>query len=67
MPSATTARWKSPSAAPTQVNHQVRTWDSDVAFTRRTYQHLYPEQERGGAFRLSELAGFVEQERDKIN
>lgn len=40
---------------------------SDVAFTRRTYQHLYPEQERGGAFRLSELAGFVKQERDNLN
>ena len=40
---------------------------SDVAFTRRTYQHLYPEQERGGAFRLSELAGFVRQPREDLN
>ncbi len=40
---------------------------SDVAFTRRTYQHLYPEQEQGGAFRLSELAGFKRQERENLN
>lgn len=34
---------------------------SDVAFTRRAYQHLYPEQERGGAFRISDLAAFTDQ------
>ncbi|HKI57091.1 MAG TPA: hypothetical protein VKB31_08065, partial [Trueperaceae bacterium] len=40
---------------------------SDVAFTRRTYQHLYPEQETSGAFRLSELAGFTKPERENLN
>ncbi len=40
---------------------------SDVGFTRRTYQHLYPEQRSSGAFRLSELAGFSAPVREDVN